>query len=151
MKKINKREAEVEAGTILEIPFGEHHTYARKLNYGDYAFYDFKTKEDVKDLNSIVNHRGLIEGFWKPVGNIPLEKELQNSIYYWSGPVDPNEFRISENGDIRNVSKEECIGLEIHGVWDPIHIEQRLKDHYAGVENAAVKMLDVLGNYKLKK
>lgn len=160
MKRKKIKDLKPDPGTIIKMPVGEYYTYARALNYGDFAFYDIRTKEDIMDLNSIiakpilfkavVNYRGLMEGFWLPVGKLPLEDHLKNSIYYWAGPVDSNRFRISENEVIREATREECIGLEVYGVWDPIHIEQRFKDYYAGKENELMKMDDVFGNHNIR-
>jgi len=40
----------LESGANVKVPFGDYHTYARTLNYGDSAFYDIRTKEDIADL-----------------------------------------------------------------------------------------------------
>lgn len=149
------------SGDIVRVKIDETcHTYARVLNHSDLAFYDLVSEQEVEALNSIVsrpvlfraivNYRGVEGGLWPIIGNLPLEDSLQNSIYYLTDVTDPNYFRICENGEIRDATVEECKGLEVHAIWDPVHIEQRLKDHYAGKPNAAIMFLDKLGNYKLK-
>lgn len=159
MKK-RKRQKEIPGG-IVKIPFDDGwHTYGRILNYGDLAFYDLKTQEDITDLDyiisrpilfkCIVNHNGVKKGNFPIIGIIPLEASLENSKYYLSPPVGSDEYGIYENGNLRKAnSVEECIGLPVAGVWDPDNLSQRLRDHYAGVEYKFMKYLDPLGNYKL--
>lgn len=147
-------------GGIVKVLFDKKwHTYARILNYGDLAFYDCKTQEEINDLQHItskpilfaciVNINGVQKGQYPIIGELPLEEELKNSIYYLTPAVGSDQYRISDNGEIRNASKEECIGLELGAVWDPVHIDIRLTDHYAGRENQMLKAMDTLGNYKL--
>lgn len=154
-----KRQKEI-PGAIVKVPFdGEYHTYARVLNYGDLAFYDCKTKEDIgnlKDVTSkpilfkcIVNINGVQRGKYPIIGEVPLEDTLKDSKYYLAPPVGSNQYRISANGGIRNASREECVGLEPGIIWDPVHIDVRLTDHYAGRENQMLKTMDTLGNYRL--
>lgn len=157
-----KKQKEIPGG-IVKINFDDsYHTYGRILNYHDVALYDCKTDQDVTDLNEIVKHPiiykmivnegGVKYGRWPIIGIIPLEKELQNSKYYLEEIGRPDLCKIIENGNIRyNVPKEEGIGLEVGAVWDPMHVEEFLRDHYAGRENTSLKLIDVLGNYKLKK
>lgn len=159
LDSMRKKKVKINPGDIIQIPFEDDYVYARVLNYGDFAYYDYRCKEELKDFNEllespillkgITNERGLMEGVWKVIGNVTLENSLQNSVYYLTDVVDPNSFRIVENREIRPAKREECIGLPIGCIWDPIHIEQRFKDHYEGNENIALKMLDTLGNYKL--
>lgn len=145
-------------GAIAKVQIdGEYHTYARVLNSG-VAFYDCRTRIDMLDLNEIislpilfsamVNDNGIKKGKWPIIGIIPLEEKLQNDKYYDTEIMSPEIFRIHENGYFRVATKDECAGLDVAGVWDPIHIEQRLQDYYQGIENLFVKRLDVLGNYK---
>jgi hypothetical protein len=157
-----KRQKEIPGG-IVKIEFDNpYHTYGRILNYHDVALYDFKTDQDVTDLSEIVkrpiiykmivNEGGVKYGKWPIIGVLPLERELQTSKYYLEEIGRPDLCKIIENGNIRyNVPKEEGIGLEVGAVWDPIHVEEFLRDHYAGKENINLRQIDILGNYKMKK
>ena len=157
-----KKQKEI-LGGIVKITFDEpYHTYGRILKYGDVALYDCKTDQDVSDLNAIVtrpiiykmivNEGGVKHGRWPIVGVLPLEEKLQNTKYYLEEFGRPDFIKIIENGNIRfNVPKVEGIGLEVGAVWDPSHVEEFLRDHYAGRENVSLKMMDILGNYKLRK
>jgi hypothetical protein len=156
-----KKQKETPGGVVKIVFDGEYHTYGRILNYGDVALYDYKTNRDVVDLEEIVTHPiiykmivnegGVKYGRWPIVGVIPLEKELQTSKYYLGEIGRPDLCKIIENGVITfNLPKSEGIGLEIGAVWDPIHVEEFLRDYYAGRENINIKQIDFLGNYKLK-
>jgi len=157
-----KKQKEIPGG-IIKIVFDEpYHTYGRILNYGDIALYDFKTDRDITDLNEIVRHPiiyklivnegGVKYGKWPIIGFLPLEDNLKNSKYYLEEIGRPDLCKIIENGVITyNLPKEEGIGLEVGAVWDPLHVEEFLRDYYAGRENISLKLIDVLGNYKLKK
>lgn len=157
-----KRQKEIPGG-IVKITFdAPYHTYGRILKYGDVALYDCKTDQDIVDLNEIVkcpilykmivNEGGVKYGRWPIVGALPLEDKLQNTKYYLEDFGRPDFVKIIENGEIRfNAPKAEGVGLEVGAVWDPMHVEEFLRDHYAGRENISLKLCDVLGNYKLKK
>lgn len=157
-----KRQKEIPGG-IVKIIFDEpYYTYGRILKYGDVALYDCKTDHDIPDLQEIVNHPiiykmmvnegGVKYGRWPIIGILPLEESLQNTKYYLEDFGRPDFIKIIENGVIRfNVPKDEGIGLEVGTIWSPIHVEEFLKDYYAGKENVHLKMADILGNYKMKK
>jgi hypothetical protein len=157
-----KKQKEIPGG-IVKIKFDEpYHTYGRILNYGDVALYDCKTDHDVTDLNEIikcviiyrmmVNEAGVKYGRWPIIGAVPLENELQNSKYYLEEVGKPDLCKIIENGNIRyNVPIAEGIGLEVGAMWDPLQVEEFLRDYYAGRENINLKHIDVLGNYKSRK
>lgn len=158
-----KKQKEIPGG-IVRIVFDEpYHTYGRILKYGDVALYDCKTKQDITNLRDIVvrpiiykmivNEGGVKYGRWPVVGvNIPLEDNLQNTKYYLEDFGRPDFIKIIENGEITfNVPKAEGVGLEVGAVWDPMHVEEFLRDYYDGRENISLKLIDVLGNYKLKR
>jgi len=43
----------------------------------------------------------------------------------------------------RPASREECAGLEAAAVWEPEHVEDRLRDHFAGRPNKWVESLRI--------
>ena len=78
------------------------------------------------------------------VGNGPLENELRTPPpRFIQDALRPDQFRIYENGKIRSATKEECLGLEREAVWDPEHVEERIRDHYAGRKNRWVESLRI--------
>jgi len=50
-------------------------------------------------------------------------------------------FQIYLAGHIRQASRAECEGLERCAVWEPEHVEDRLRDHFAGKPNVWVESL----------
>ncbi|PJJ80286.1 Imm26 family immunity protein [Mucilaginibacter auburnensis] len=156
---MKKKQKEIPGG-IVKIQFDTlFHTYGRILNYGDVALYDKKADKDINDLEEIIRspiiykmivNIGAIErGRWPIIGIIPLEKELQNSKYYLEEIGHPDLCKIKTNGNtIYNRPKEEAAGLEVGAIWDALHVEEFLRDHYAGRENISLKQIDVFGNYK---
>jgi len=75
-------------------------------------------------------------GRWPKVGKMPIGPELSVSVDRFSqDALDPTKFSLW-NGD-RNwsVSREECEGLECAAVWDPNHVEDRIRDLADGVPN----------------
>jgi hypothetical protein len=48
-----------------------------------------------------------------------------------------------EKGQIRPATKKECIGLEREAAWDPTHVEDRIRDYYAGRKNKWVESLKI--------
>ncbi len=154
-----KKQKEIPGG-FIKIKFDDlFHTYARILNYHDIALYDYKTDIDVNDITEIVkrpiiykmmvNEGGIKHGRWPIIGILPLEKELENSKYYLEEIGQPTLCKIFENGDVRyNVPRAEAVGLAVGAMWDPVHVEEFLRDYYAGRENVHLKSLDVLGNFK---
>ena len=154
-----KKQKEI-PGSIVKIKFDDaFHTYGRVLNYGDIALYDLRVDHDITDLyeiikrpivyKMIVNEGGVKYGRWPIVGALPLEEKLHSSRYYLEEIGRNDVCKLIENGKITfNVPKEKCIGLEVGAVWDPIQVEEFLRDYFAGRENISLKMIDVLGNYK---
>lgn len=108
------------------------------------AFYDFGTKINL-DLGEIVkkniafripvtNH-SIKSGEWKILGNLPLSEEIKIAPIFFREDAISGEYSLYRDDVETPCLKEECIGLERAAVWDPEHIEDRLRDHYAGVPN----------------
>ncbi len=143
-------------GSIVKIDLGDgYHSYARILEAG-LAFYDIRTKEDITDMKRIIqkpilfitevyNH-AITKGRWPKVGKVPLEDTLKKvPLKFIQDPIKPEEISIYDpnTGNIRPATREECEGLERAAVWEPEHIEDRLRDHYAGVPNKWVESLKI--------
>ncbi len=154
MKKIN-------IGDVLMIPFNNTECiYARVLTDASYAFYDCKDfiNKPKTDINEIINkpilfiiavHKKAINSKrWKKVGNIELEDKLKRNPPRFFVEHDPKGvpimYNISDNGETRyNVDKQECIGLEVNFIWSPERVEERIRNHYDGVDNLQANMWKV--------
>jgi hypothetical protein len=50
---------------------------------------------------------------------------------------------VDEAFNLRPARPEECIALERVAVWDPVHVEERIRDHYAGRPSAHLAHMKV--------
>ena len=147
-------------GTVLSIPIAEDQVaFCRLLNRGMVEFYDTWHRSSasvaVEDLapgpvafrvpvmNESVNSRR-----WKVIGQVELTSTETEQIhtFYKQDPIsgvltlfwtDPDTGQSHE----RPATVTECEGLEAAAVWSSNHIEDRLRDHFAGLPNKWVKLL----------
>ena len=140
-------------GHIFQVPVQEpYHTYAHFLADGSFAFYDNLTSEDTPDFAMLTAQRVLfrihIMGLvftqrarkWKDVGAWPIPEQLQQSGVFCSRSIkgrDPETqevlydyYRSGESDEPVIISKEESELLELSAVWNPLHISERLRQHY---------------------
>lgn len=142
-------------GAIVKISLGDdYHTYAQILPEADCAVFDARTK--VKLPIPEVVSRGVLfrvaackhaftQGGWPKVGVAPLRDEFTRPVpKFMQDALRPTDFSIYLGGVIRPASRSECVGLECAAVWEPEHIEQRIRDHYAGVPNVWAERLSVI-------
>jgi hypothetical protein len=151
---MNKNQKRV-VGDIVRIDLGDgFNSYARVLPEALFAFYDARVTEDLAIDRILtlpilfqvpVMDHAVKRGRWVIVGNAPLNNSLLNPpLRFMQDILNKNRFRIYEKGGkIRPATKEECIGLERAAVWEPTHIEDRLRDHYAGRKNKWVESLKI--------
>ncbi len=150
--KVKKQKRVV--GDVVRIDLGDGtHTYARVLGDAAFAFYDRRVKEELPTARIIgssilfqipVMHYAVKKGLWAVVGNEPLDESLMNPPpFFMQDAFNKEVFSIYERGQIRPATKAECTGLERAAVWDPEHVVDRIRDHYAGRENAWVISLRI--------
>jgi len=156
-KKAKSKRQQRTIGAFVKIQLDKkHHTYARILGDANFAFYDIVAEEDITDLEQIASRPILFivgvydfavtKGRWQKVGKMPLEPELTKCPpEFIQDSIDPTKFSIYEDGKIRPATREECEGLERAAVWEPEHVESRIRDHYAGVPNIWVEHLKIRG------
>ena len=136
--KIEKRTI----GDIVKIPLGDGtHAYARVLPDASLAFHDSRGTEElaVEDVvrkpilffAAVMDH-AIKKGRWPIAGHVTLNDNLQAPPRFIQNAFDKSRFEIYENGRIRPATRHECVGLERMAVWEPEHVEDRLRDHYAG-------------------
>jgi hypothetical protein len=137
-------------GDVVKIDLGDgFHSYARVLQDASFAVYDCRTQDDLPMVQILFNpilfwvavmDSAVKKGRWTIVGSAPLEPSLVvPPPKFIQDPMDKEKFSIYEHGQIRPAKKEECIGLERASVWDPEHVEDRIRDHYAGKVNKWVE------------
>lgn len=141
-------------GAILTVPLGDGTTcYAITLSEADFAFFDVRTNEASPPPTLItspvlfrvaVHKSAWASGRWLKVGKVEPPAHLKSpQPTFMQDALDPKQFQIYVGGSIRPASRAECEGLERTAVWDPEHVESRLRDHYAGVPNKWVESLRI--------
>lgn len=142
-------------GAIYEIPLGAgRRAYAWAMPEVDFAFFDLDAGADVPIEELIrrpiafriaVHRSAWARGRWPRVGKAEPPPELLAPVpTFIQDPID-GRLSIYLFGEIRPASREECIGLERCAVWEPEHVEDRLRDHFNGVPNEWARSL-VLGD-----
>ena len=119
--------------------------YARLLEFPWVAFYHYRTKKLVEELDEITKkevlftiaaHKSLVaKGGWTSIGHRPVEKGLRppRAQAIWDDAE--HCHIIDDKGEMRESTPKECKGLEPAAVWEPNHIADRLKDTFAGRPN----------------
>ena len=141
-------------GAILKIPLGDgSHTYAQTLPEADFVIFDAKSNRDLKPEEVVnkevlfrvaVHNSAWTNSRWEKIGKANVQDEFMAPIpKFMQDMLNPNRFRIYLGGVIRSATREECSGLECCAVWDPEHVEDRIRDHYAGVPNKWFESLKI--------
>jgi hypothetical protein len=135
-------------GDVVRIALGDgFHAYARVMKEATFAVYNAHVP-DTQELPLAAFHtlpilfhiavmdHAVKKGRWKILGNISPEM-LSTEVppKFIQDPLDRTNFSIYRDGQIRRATREECIGLECAAVWEPEHVEDRIRDHYAGRPN----------------
>ncbi|QTE36359.1 immunity 26/phosphotriesterase HocA family protein [Mucilaginibacter gossypii] len=142
-------------GAFFKVPIDHtYHTYGRIIMDNKFAFYDYKTDKDELDLDKIEQAKVLFKilvseipikkGIWKIIGIKELPEDLKEPVPLFIQEIgNPKVCYIDLRGDRRQVSPEECIGVERFAAWSYQNVEQRLADHYNGVPNVSSRLLQV--------
>lgn len=139
-------------GSILAVPLGDGTLcFALTLPEADFAFFDVRLTEPLLPselllkpiLFRVAVHKSAYnKGRWLKVGKLEVPNKLLEAVpMFIQDALHPERFEIYRGGVIRSATREECEGLERAAVWDPDHIEDRLRDHYAGIPNKWVESL----------
>jgi hypothetical protein len=148
-------------GQVIEIALGQgKRSYARVLNEPLFAFYD-----KVYDINATptldeiitlpiafkidVMNSAVTSGRWSVIGKVDLSENLNDTPKFCKQDIITGElFIYQEVPELapyfeRRASFEECDGLETAAVWEAEHVEDRLRDHFAGQPNKWVEQLKI--------
>jgi hypothetical protein len=143
-----------EPGAFLRIPLADGtFGYGRHLEDPYTAFYDYRTPDPSTDLDTIEKQPVLFKlsvrmsgpKKWERIGNRKLEGEVAEPVVAFHQEI--GDFRkciiFDTEGNEREATPEECVGLERDAVWDTHHIEERLLDTFEGRPNADEQRLRV--------
>jgi hypothetical protein len=151
--KTKKKQRRV-VGDVVRVDLEDGtHTYARVLPDATFAFYDKRDETELAISEilglpvlfevAVMDH-AVKEGRWTVVGHAPLDGHFSKvRPRFIQDRVKPDSFSIYESGAIRPALRHECVGLEAAAVWEPAHVEDRLRDHYAGRTNKWVESLRI--------
>jgi len=150
MKRQRRRE-----GDIVAIDLGDDTlAFGRVLEEPLLAFYDLRMPTtETPDLQEIVtrpilwrlwvmNH-AVTRGRWKVLGSIPLEEPLKREPTFFKQDPISGAVTLYRSQTEYPSSAEECEQLERAAVWEPEHVEDRLRDHFDGRPNKWVESLRV--------
>jgi hypothetical protein len=134
-------------GSVVEIPLGDGSSaFAQMLDSPEYAFFDLRSQRAV-DPAEVVRHTVLFrlwvmryahsKGRWLKIGKAEVPDDLTTPVYrYRQDMINPSRIELTYHGeDGPRVSIDDCEGLECAAVWDPDHVEDRLRDHFADRPN----------------
>lgn len=145
----------IKEGALVRIDLNNgFDAFARVLPNAQAAFYAFKCghkeeidyskvyESEVLFITAVMKYAFKAEG-WSLVDERPLELELLAPRNYFMKDGLNGKYSIyrSSDGAICDSSKEHCQGLEEAAVWDPEHIEERLRDHLNGRLNTQVAQM----------
>jgi len=94
-----------------------------------------------------MNH-AVTSGRWPVIGAVPLsdDERRRPERFFKQDPLNSNltiYWEDPESGEPHEIPAllEEAENLECAAVWDPEHVEDRLRDHFAGRPNKWVESL----------
>ena len=134
-------------GSVVQIPLGDGcYAFAQLLDLPELAFFDLKSDRVIDPAEATrypvlfrlwVMVYALSKGRWPKIGRAEIPNHLAEPVYrYKQDPIDPDQICLTyDGGDGPRVSVEACAGLECAAVWDPDHVEDRLRDHFMGLPN----------------
>jgi hypothetical protein len=141
-------------GGLLRISLGDGtDAFARVLPNSQVAVYAYRASHKNPPSPSIfesqvlwkltVMKSALVSGRWQVIDYRPLEPSLVLPVEYFIKDRLTGRYSIyrSSDGHTRESSFDECKMLEAAAAWEAEHIEDRLRDHFAGRPSAWVEEL----------
>jgi hypothetical protein len=140
-------------GDILKIDLKNgKYGFARVLPSILCAFYDIQT-EVAPNIDYIISRPVLFKIWvmdysknadWQVIGNRALEPNLKIIPLFCKQDIISKKLSIHrDDGNDIPATLAECEGLEIAAVWSACHIEDRLRDHFAGQKNKWVESIKI--------
>jgi hypothetical protein len=140
-------------GDIVRIDLGDGcYAYAIRLEAPLFAFFDLRSAAEVS-VDEVrarpvlfavwVMDRATRKKSWRVIGRVELDAEdpLEQVQFFQKDPI-TGKMRLYRN-DMRGppLTLAEAETMECAAVWDPEHVEDRLRDHFAGRPNKWVESL----------
>lgn len=149
---MKKKKQKWRAGDVVSITLDDgRFAFGRVLNLPLMAFYDYVAIE-VPPIQEIIAKEvifrvwvmkyAVTSGAWPIIGFAPLTPELETTpVFFKQNRITGALQLYFGAGQERPASPQEVQGLERAAVWEPEHIVDRLRDHFAGRENIWVRSL----------
>jgi hypothetical protein len=152
-KRVRRR-----VGDILKINLGDGlHSYGQVAEDPLIVFFDGAFGEALSPEQAIalpvlfriwVHNDAVKKGIWEVIGNLPLAPRNAVEPFFYkqdavTGTLSLYHSSFADTGWERPASATDCDGLECAAVWDAEHVEDRLRDHYAGRPNEWVESLRI--------
>jgi len=145
-------------GSLLRIGLEDGaNAFARVLPNSQIALYDILVPQiDTLSSHNVFSAKilwkltvmksALISGRWPVMDYRPLESELTAPVEYFIRDQLTGRYSIyrSSDGYTRGSTFEECKELEAAAVWEAEHIEDRIRDHFAGRPNTWAEQLKAM-------
>jgi hypothetical protein len=145
------------AGAVVVIPLGEGRVgFGQMLDEPEYAFFDTRSSAgSLPALDQLVAQPVLVrlwvmrsahsKGRWLKIGQAPIAAPLARKVLrFKQDPLEPSSIVLTYDGvSGKPVDAKACREIERAAVWDPQHVEDRLRDHFAGRVNKWVESLRV--------
>lgn len=139
-------------GDILKIDLGDGSlAFARVLEEPLIAFYDLRADVPIAVERIIqspiafkiwVMNYAVTSGEWPVIGHAPLDEDLKEEPRFFKKDAISGQLSIYwGNGCEKPATLEDIEGLECAAVWEPEHVVDRLRDHFAGRPNMWVESL----------
>ncbi len=137
----------------MRIPLGsDTFAYAQMLDAPEYAFFNVRDAGNAGAQQVAIQpvvfrlwvmRSAHASGRWQKVGDAPTQTDLERRILRFNqDPLDVGVITLGEDGTSgARVTVEECEGYERAAVWDASHVEDRLRDHFAGTSNKWVESM----------
>ena len=151
--KLNPQSQRWQKGKVVIIvrPSGRN-TYACLMDFPLIAVYDIDVASEIEvsRLSTcdvlfyiLVMKYSVTSGTWPITGKLASNSLPSCNPRFFKYDTIAKRFSITTSDPYTETlaSREECLALECEAVWDPIHVGERLDDHYASRPN---KWLDSL-------
>lgn len=135
-------------GDLVSVDIGDGtYFYALALTHPLFAFFDRvfahgETVHDVRDLSVLfkicVMDRAAKSGRWAVIGKVDpaIVAALDGTVFFKQDLISGKITAYDPVADSESsLTFEEADHLEAAAVWDPEHVEDRLRDHISGVTN----------------
>ena len=129
-----------EKGAVLQISAHGHSCLAQMLEEPEIAF--FNPTHPSKVLFRLWVHKSAYNGGrWQIVGHESVREELEIQVPRFKKDPISGRLSIYVDGEETPAGITDCLNLECAAVWDPEHVEDRLRDHCESRENTWVKSM----------